>query len=154
MVLDIMVRSRRSERTAKRFFRKLLKKRHYPPRVMITDRLKSYAAAKRDLKLGSEHRQNRYLNNAWEVSHQPTRRRERHMRRFKSARHAHRFLSTHSPSHDPFQPRCHLVFATEYHIACDRAFTSWREMNNVVRIARYIRNNSCSSQRFVNHPGN
>jgi len=64
------------------------------PRVVITDKLKSYAAAKKEMRLGSEHRQNRHLNNACEVSHQPTRRRERHMKRFTSARHAQRFLST------------------------------------------------------------
>ena len=79
VVLDILVQSRRNKKAAKRFFRKLLKGLRYAPRVLITDKLKSYAAAKKDLKLRCEHRQSRYLNNACEVSHQPTRRRERHM---------------------------------------------------------------------------
>jgi len=99
VVLDVLVQSRRNTKAAKRFFRKLLKGLRYAPRVLVTDKLKSYAAAKKDLKLGGEHRQSQYLNNACEVSHQPTRRRERHMKRFKSARHAQRFLSTHSAIH-------------------------------------------------------
>ena len=86
VVLDILVQSRRNTKAAKRFFRKLLKGLRYAPRVVVTDKLKSYAAAKKELKLGGEHRQGRYLNNACEVSHQPTRRRERHMKKFKSAR--------------------------------------------------------------------
>ncbi|WP_282184184.1 DDE-type integrase/transposase/recombinase [Azospirillum sp. Sh1] len=58
---------------AKRFFRKLPKALRYTPRVVVTDKLKSYAAAKKELKLGGGHRQSRYLNNTCEVSHQPTR---------------------------------------------------------------------------------
>ncbi len=86
-VLDILVQSRRNAKAAKRFFRKLLKGLQYAPRVVITDKLRSYAAAKREILPGVEHRQRRYLNNRAEVSHQPTRRRERQMQRFKSARH-------------------------------------------------------------------
>jgi putative transposase len=87
-VLDILVQSRRNAKAAKRFFRKLLKDLQYVPRVIVTDKLKSYAAAKREILPGVEHRQSRYLNNRAEVSHQPTRRRERQMQRLKSARHA------------------------------------------------------------------
>ncbi len=86
-VLDILVQSRRNAKAAKRFFRKLLKGLQYVPRVIVTDKLRSYAAAKREVLPGVEHRQSRYLNNRAEVSHQPTRRRERQMQRFKSARH-------------------------------------------------------------------
>lgn len=82
----ILVQSRRSETAAKRFFRKLLKGLQYVPRVIVTDKLKSYAIAKRKLLPSIEHRQSRYLNNRAKVSHQPTRRRERQMQRFKSAR--------------------------------------------------------------------
>jgi transposase-like protein len=99
-VLDILVQSRRSATAAKRFFRKLLKGLRYIPRVIVTDRLKSYAAAEREILPSVEHRQSRYLNNRAEVSHQPTRRRERQMKRFKSARHAQRFLSTRSRIHN------------------------------------------------------
>ena len=87
-VLDILVQSRRNTRAAKRFFRKLLRGLQYVPRVIVTDKLKSYAAAKRKVLPHVEHRQSKYLNNRAEVSHQPTRRRERQMQRFKSARHA------------------------------------------------------------------
>jgi putative transposase len=97
-VLDILGQSRRSATAAKRFFRKLLKGLRYVPRVIVTDKLKSYAA-KREILPSVEHRHSRYLNNRAEVSHQPTRRRERQMKRFKSARHAQRFLSR--PQSDP-----------------------------------------------------
>jgi transposase-like protein len=92
-VLDILVQSRRNTHAAKRFFRKLLKGLQYVPRVIITDKLKSYAAAKREILPGVEHRQHKGLNNRAENSHQPTRLREKKMRRFKSAKHAQRFLS-------------------------------------------------------------
>ncbi len=102
-VFDILVQSRRNTKAAMRFFRKLLSSLQYVPRVIITDKLKSYAAAKRRILPGVEHRQSRYLNNRIEVSHQPTRRRERQMQRFKSPRHAQRFLSIHSRIHNHFQ---------------------------------------------------
>jgi putative transposase len=85
-VLDILVQSRRNTHAAKRFFRKLLKGLQYVPRVIITDKLKSYGAAKREILPGVEHRQHKGLNNRAENSHQPTRLREKKMRRFKSAR--------------------------------------------------------------------
>jgi putative transposase len=82
-VLDILVQSRRNKQAAKKFFRKLLKGLTYVPRVIITDKLKSYGAAKREILPGVEHRQHRYLNNRAENSHQPTRQRERRMQGFK-----------------------------------------------------------------------
>jgi putative transposase len=89
-VLDILVQSRRNKQDAKKFFRKLLKGCQYIPRVIITDKLKSYGAAKRELLPGVEHRQSRYLNNRCENSHRPTRQREYHMQGFKSPGHAQR----------------------------------------------------------------
>src|SRR5919206_3819761 len=77
VVLDVLVQRRRDKKAAKRLLRKLLKRQGRAPRVMITDKLKSYAAAKKDLKLRCEHRQHKGLNNRAENSHQPTRRRER-----------------------------------------------------------------------------
>ena len=71
-ILDIFVQSRRNKQAAKKFFRKLLKGLTYVPRVIITDKLKSYGAAKQEIRLGVEHRQHRYLNNRAENSHQPT----------------------------------------------------------------------------------
>jgi putative transposase len=92
-VLDILVQSHRNKKAAKRFFRKLLKKLQYAPRVIITDKLKSYGAAKREILLGVEHRQHKGLNNQAKNSRQPTRLREKKMRHFKSAKQAQRFLS-------------------------------------------------------------
>ena len=96
-------------------------------RVIMTDKLKSYAAAKRELLPNVEHRQSRYLNNSAEVSHQPTRRRERQMQRFKSARQAQRFLSAHSRIHNHFQLRRHLISAAEYRSLRDTAFRVWQD---------------------------
>jgi len=134
VVLDILVQSRRNTKAAKRFFRKLLKGLRYVPRVIVTDKLKSYAAAKKELKLGGEHRQSRYLNNCCEVSHQPTRRRERHMKRFKSARHAQHFLFIHSRIPNHFQLRRHRLSAIEYRAARARAFASWREVTGIAQV--------------------
>jgi putative transposase len=113
-VLDILVQSRRNKAAAKKFFRKLLKRLTYVPRVIITDKLKSYGAAKRDILPGVEHRQHRYLNNRAENSHQPTRQRERRMQGFKSPGHAQRFLSAYGPIAQHFRPRRHLLSAPAY----------------------------------------
>jgi putative transposase len=126
-VLDILVQSRRNAKAAKRFFRKLLRGLQYISRVIVTDKLKSYAAAKREILPSVEHRQSRYLNNRAEVSHQPTRRRERQMQRFKSPRQAQRFLATHSRIHNHFQLHPHRITADEYRAARDAAFRTWRE---------------------------
>jgi putative transposase len=85
--------------------KKLLKGLQYVPRVLITDKLKSYAAAKCEVMPGVEHRQSRYLNNRCENSHRPTRQRERRMQRFKSPGHAQRFLSAYGPIFQHFRPR-------------------------------------------------
>src|SRR5918998_4605920 len=90
MVLDVLVQSRRDKRAAKRLLRELLKRQGRPPRVMVTDKLGSYGTAKRELMPSVEHRRHRGLNNRAENSHQPTRRRERQMKRVKSPRQAQR----------------------------------------------------------------
>jgi putative transposase len=126
-VLDILVQSRRNTKAATRFFRKLLKGLCYVPRVIVTEKLGSYGAAKREILPGVEHRQSRYLNNRCEVSHQPTRRQERHMRRFKSARQAQQFLATHTPIHNHFQLRRHHHSASEYRAAREHAFATWHD---------------------------
>ena len=97
VVLDVLVQSRRDAKAAKRLLRKLLKREGRAPRVMITDKLASYPTAKKDLLPTVEHRRHKGLNNRAENSHQPTRRRERQMKRFKSARQAQRFLAAHEP---------------------------------------------------------
>jgi putative transposase len=127
-VLDILVQRRRDQKAAKKFFRKLLKGLMYVPRVMITDQLKSYAAAKREILPSIEHRQHRYLNNRAENSHQPTRQRERTMRRFKSAGHAQRFLSAHGPILSHFRPRRHRLRARDYRREMVHRRHIWREI--------------------------
>src|SRR6516165_6706529 len=107
-VLDILVQSLRNKQAAKKFFRKLLKGLQYVPRVIITDKLKSYGAAKREILPGVEHRQSRYLNNRCENSHRPTRQRERRMQGFKSAG---------MPS--AFCPRMVLLLNTGIHVRRD-----------------------------------
>ena len=134
-VLDILVQSRRSAKAAKRFFKKLLKGLQYSPRVIVTDKLPSYGAAKRKILPGVEHRQSRYLNNRAEVSHQPTRRRERQMQRFKSPRQAQQFLSSHGQIHNLFQLRRHLLTANDHRAARGRAFLTWRDVTGVALAA-------------------
>ena len=85
--LDILMQSRRNRHAAKRFLRKLMSNLRYAPRVIVTDKLKRYAVAKRKILPSTEHRQHKGLNNRYEVSHQLTRQQEKQIRRFKSARH-------------------------------------------------------------------
>jgi putative transposase len=134
-VLDILVQSRRNRKAAKKFFRKLLKGLQYVPRVVITDKLKSYGAAKREILPGVEHRQSRYLNNRCENSHRPTRQRERRMQGFKSAGHAQRFLSAFGPIFQHFRPRRHLLSASEYRDEMRNRFESWAEITGTKRAA-------------------
>src|SRR3954471_16297153 len=105
VVLDVLVQSRRDKRAAKRLLRKLLKRQTRPPRVMITDKLASYGAAKAEVMPSVEHRRHKGLNNRAENSHQPTRRRERQMKRFKSPGQAQRFLSAHDQINNLFHLR-------------------------------------------------
>jgi putative transposase len=134
VVLDILVQSRRNAKAAKRFFKKLLRGLQYAPRVIVTDKLRSYGAAKREILPHVEHRQSRYLNNRAENSHRPTRRRERQMQRFKSARHAQQFLSAHGPIYGHFRPRRHRMTASAYRVARTEAFGVWREETCARRI--------------------
>ena len=113
-VLDILVQRRRDKKAAKTLFRTLLKRYRYVPRVIITDKLASYGAPKREILPGVEHRQHRYLNNRAENSHQPMRQRERSMQDFKSPGQAQRFLAAYGPSAQYFRPRRHLRPAPEY----------------------------------------
>jgi putative transposase len=130
VVLDILVQSRRNAQAAKRLLRKLLKKHGIAPRVMITDKLASYGAAKREVMPGVEHRQHKGLNNRAENSHQPTRRRERIMKRFKSARQAQRFLSIHDQVANLFR-RPANTNAADHRAFRAQAFTTWSEVTGV-----------------------
>lgn len=110
-VLDILIQKRRNTKAAKRLMKKLLKKSGFAPRVIITDKLKSYGAAFREIGLGIEHRQHKELNNQAENSHQWTRLREKKMRRFKSAKQAQRFLSAGELIYQHTQPPRHKLMA-------------------------------------------
>jgi putative transposase len=134
-VLDILVQSRRNKKAAKNFFRKLLKGLRYVPRVVITDQLKSYGAAKRELLPGVDHRQSRYLNNRCEHSHRPTRQRERRRQGFKSPGHAQRFLSAYGPIAQHVRPRRHLLSASEYREEMRNRFERWAEITGTERAA-------------------
>ena len=130
-VLDILVQPRRNAVAAKKFFRKLLKGLQYVPRVIVTDGLSSYQVAHRELMASVQHRRSKYLNNRAENSHQPTRQRERAMKRFTSPGHAQRFLSAFSRISPHFRPRRHLLSATGWrHEMADR-FTAWNQITGV-----------------------
>src|ERR1700738_1359903 len=132
VVLDVLVQRRRNKQAAKRLLRKLLKRQMRPPRVMITDRLASYSAAKREIMPGIEHRQHKGLNNRAENSHQPTRRRERQMKQFKSAGQAQRFLSAHDQINNLFnlRRRDHAT-AAEHRASRTQTFRVWAEICGV-----------------------
>lgn len=127
-MLDILVQRRRNKHAAKKFFRKLLKGCQYVPRVVITDKLKSYGAAKREIRPGVEHRQHRYLKNRAENSHQPPRQRERRMQGLKSPGHAQRFLAAYGLMAQHFRPRRHRFSAPEYCQAMHTRYQVWEEI--------------------------
>src|SRR5215510_7557685 len=127
-VLDILVQRRRDKTAAKKFLRKLLKGLTYVPRVIVTDKLRSYGAAKQEILPGVEHRQHRYLNNRAEHSHQPTRQRERRMQGFKSPGHTQRFLAAYGSIAQHFRPRRHRLSAPAYRPEMSQRFQIWREV--------------------------
>ena len=121
--IDILVQIRRNKRAAKRVLRKLLKGQCASPRRMVTDKLKSYSAAQREVMPSVAHGTDQYANNRCELSHQPTRQRERQMRRFKSAGHAQRFLTVHGAVGNLFRLGRHLLRARHYRQFRSRAFS-------------------------------
>jgi len=127
-VLDVLLQRHRDTNAAKRFFRKLLKKQGFVPRVIVTAQLKSYAAAKKQVMKNVEHRQHKGLNNLCENSHQPTRVRERRMRRFKSPGQAQRFLSASGPIRDHFHPKQHQLTAQRYRQLLCQRFQDWQDV--------------------------
>jgi putative transposase len=129
-VLDILVQSGRNAKAAKLLLRKLLKRQGSAPRVMIADKLPSYGAAKREVMPGVEHRQHRGLNNRAENSHQPTRRRERIMKRFKSAGQAQRILSVNDRVANLFR-RPANTNAADHRASRAQAFQVWVEATGV-----------------------
>jgi putative transposase len=127
-VLDILVQSRRNAVAAKKFFRKLLKGLQYVPRVIVTDGLRSYQVAHRELMASVQHRRSKYLNNRAENSHQPTRIRERVMKRFASPGQAQRFLFAFGHIREHFGPRRHLMSAPRWRSEMTDRFAVWDEI--------------------------
>jgi len=125
-IVDVFVQRRRDAKAAKRFFKRVLKVHRDEPRKIVTDKLRSYGVAHRELMLDAIHDTSQYANNRAELSHQPTRVRERVMRRFKSIQQAQRFLSVHAAVCNIFNLSRHLVSAKHYRLFRLGAFASWK----------------------------
>ncbi|MCH8080589.1 MAG: IS6 family transposase [Proteobacteria bacterium] len=126
-VVDVFLQARRDGKAAKRFFKRLLKNHTGELRKIVTDKLRSYGVAHRELIPDTIHDTTQYANNRAEVSHQPTRVRERGMRCFKSTQQAQRFLSIHAMVYNLFNLGRHLISAEHYRLLRQRAFMSWKE---------------------------
>ena len=124
-VVDVFLQGRRDGNAAKRFFKRLLKTHRNEPRKIVTVKLRSYGVAHRALIPDTIYDTHQYANNRAELSHQPTRVRERVMRRFKSMRQAQRFLTVHAAVYNLFNLGRHLVSARNYRFFRLRAFASW-----------------------------
>jgi putative transposase len=124
-VVDVCLQTRRNGMAAKRFFKRVLKNCRVEPRKIVTDKLRSYGVAHRDLIPDTIHDTRQYANNRAELSHQPTRVRERGMRRFKSSQQAQRFLSVHACVYNLFNLGRHLISAAYYRELRQRAIASW-----------------------------
>jgi putative transposase len=125
-VLDILVQKQRNAKAAKRFLRRLIN-RFGPPRVVITDKLRSYFKPILDLAPNADHWAHKGLNNRIEGSHRPTRKREKIMGRFKSSRHAQRFLATNDQINTIFRPRRYRISAISYRHSRSDAFHLWTD---------------------------
>ena len=125
-MIDILVQSRRDQRAAERFFRRLLRGQGKEPFRIITDKLRSYSAAVRTMLCDAAHNTERYANNRAEASDQPTRQRERHMRRSKSTGQAQRFLSLHGVVQNLFRVGRHLLRSTNQRLLRSRSFAIWQ----------------------------
>ena len=128
-VIDILLQPRRDRCAAERFLRRLLQGQDAEPRRLITDKLRSYSAAQRTVMPAALHSTARYENNRAEVSHQPTRQRERQMRRFKSSAQAQRFLSVHGVVGNLFRVGRHLLRAVHYRMFRSQAFGAWQQVS-------------------------
>jgi putative transposase len=127
-VLDVLVQSKRNKHAAMKLMRKLLRKYGFVPDQLVTDDLRSYGAAAHELGIASRHERGRWKNNRAENSHQPTRRRERKMQRFKSPGSAQKFLSTHAAVYNVFNVQRHLTSAQTHRAFRATAMNTWREV--------------------------
>jgi len=126
VVIDILVQPKRDRFAAIRFFRKLLRTTGRRPRVIVTDKVRSDGAAKKVILSRVIHRQSRYLNDRTENSPQPTRQRERRLKRFKSPEHAQRFCERHDVIAPHFRPKRHRLSARRYRAEREVRFETWR----------------------------
>jgi putative transposase len=126
-VLDVLVQAKRNKRAALKLMRKLLKKYGFLPETLVTDDLRSYHAAARELGITHRHCTGRWRNNRAENSHQPTRQRERKMRGFKSAGSAQRFLSIHA-IYNTFNVQRHLISARTHRAFRASVMQTWHEV--------------------------
>jgi putative transposase len=120
--IDILVQRRRNKQAAVRFLRRLIKGQGGEPRWLVTDKLRSYDAAHRTVMPTVSHINHVYANNRAEVSHQPTRQQEYHMRGFSSSTHAQRFLTLHGLTQNLFRLGRHLMQAVNYRIWRTQSF--------------------------------
>jgi transposase-like protein len=125
-VLDLLVQRRRDRGAAVKLMRKLLKKQGFAPTVLVTDKLRSYGAARSELRLAARHEQGLRLNNRAENSHQPVRRRERKLQRFKSPGSAQRFLSVHAAVYNTFNIQRHLINRNSLRALRAQAMRTWQ----------------------------
>ena len=124
-VVDVYLQARRDGAAAKRFFKRLLRSNGREPRKIVTDKLRSYGVAHRELIPETIHSTKQYENNRAEQSHEATRVRERGMRQFKSVRQAHRFVTAHAAVSNLFNLGRHLVRAQHYRHLRMSAFEEW-----------------------------
>jgi putative transposase len=124
-VVDVYLQAKRDGAAAKRFFKRLLRSHGGEPRKIVTDKLRSYGVAHRELIPDTIHSTQQYENNRAEQSHEATRVRERGMRRFKSVKQAQRFVTAHAAVHNIFNLGRHLVRAQHYRDLRVSAFNEW-----------------------------
>ncbi|PWI06990.1 IS6 family transposase [Streptomyces sp. NWU339] len=133
-VLDILVQNRRNKAAARRFFRRLLKGIGAVPRVIVTDKLRSYRAAHHEVMPSVEHRSHKGLNNRAENSHQPTRQRERAMKGFRSVGGAQRFLAAFHGISPHFRPRRHRMTAPGHRTEMTVRFALWDQITGAANL--------------------
>ena len=127
-VIDVYLQKRRDSKTAKRFFKRLLKANERQPWKIVTDKMASYPVAHKELMPDVIHDTSQYANNKAELSHQPTRVREKVMRKFKSIEQGQRFLSTHAEVYNLFNLGRHCISAKNYKMLRSRAIASWKDV--------------------------
>lgn len=131
--LETLVQKKKDKKAAKRFFKKVLGRYEYVPgKIIVTDKLKSYPAALKELAPHKKHISNKSANMRAENSHRPLRKREKGLQRFKSHRHAQMFLTSYMKIRNYFCPRQHLISADLYRSIMVQRFDIWKEITNQI----------------------